>query len=105
MLSIINELKMLTDSGTPAQVDTESSYCVKRKADQMLRKNCARSLHELLCLQVTKCEILQSENDNLNKEVRRYELCLAEVDTSFKTSKSTNEVIQNLKKTIEKQLK
>ena len=79
----------------------ESSYRMKRNADEMLRQNHASALHKLLCDKIQHSEVLMQENSHLQRTIKAYEASLSEVDCASRKSSSEAE----LKKIIGTQTK
>ena len=82
----------------------DSNYQIKRNADNMLRQNHASGLHELLCEQITKSETLMQDNALMQRSLYKYETTLAELDVILR-NEARDQVIYDLKKLVESQLK
>lgn len=104
--SIVNEIKLLldrtqTDQVLAEKIVSESSYSVKRNADEMLRQNHTSGIYKLLCEKIQHSEILMNENAHLKRTIYKYEVSLSEVNSALRKPISESE----LKKIISTQTK
>ena len=70
----------------------------------MLRSNHCSGLHELLLDQITKTETLMQDNALMQRSLYKYETTLAELDIILR-NEARDQVIYDLKKLVESQLK
>lgn len=70
----------------------------------MLRQNHCSGLHELLLDQITKSETLMQDNALMQRSLYKYETTLAELDIILR-NEARDQVIYDLKKLVENQLK